>query len=210
MKFAKIIYRVSRARFFRQYGPACVLSSIDIWRFAKVACFSSPSPSLFFSLCLNTYVLSLSTSRPHLFLLCSPSASRAACTHTYVCTYLPTFNDRYAFNCSPSPSPPRGRARDFPTSRATRSATIFSAARYRRTWHWGLPERERELQRNATRGVSRRRYRRYRDVAMRRAAPRRGVDQLASLRLSPSAAASAACTAPPPLCSVVRVHTTEC
>jgi len=141
------------------------------------------SLSLFLFVSIPT-VLCPPVSRLHLFLLRSPSASRAACTHTYVHTYLPTFNDRYAFNCSPSPSPrSRGRARlsDEP-SHSFRDDIFRGALSAYVTLRIA---RERQNCNVTQRGVSRRR--RYRDVAMRRTAPRcrsAGVAPSLSLSLS--------------------------
>lgn len=183
MHFAKIMVHLSRiAGTVLSAVRPCVLNSIDIWRFAKVACSSSLSLFLFFHF-VSIHTLSLLFSLSLHVSLPSFSTSFSVYlphdVNAYVHTYLPTFNDRYAFNCSPSPSPPRGRVRlsDKPS---------HSFRRYFPRRVIGVRDiedrpRDRELQR----GISCR-YRRYRDVAMRRAAPRRGVDQLASLRLSPS------------------------
>ena len=153
---------------------------------------------------------------PIFFLLRSPSASRAACTHTYartrtyVCTYVRTFRHLTIVTRSivhRRRHRRKGRAR---LSEASQShsfhAAIFSAARYRRTWHWGSPERERERERerencNVTqRSVSRHRYRRYRDVAMRRAAA--SISWRRSVSLPPHDAGSVHLSPPPSLLCV--------
>lgn len=165
MNFARAIIYICRRRIAGAVLSAvrpCALSSIDIWRFAKVACSCSPSLFLSFSLGLNTHVLSFSLClnthvlffcpglAPIFFylILCLPPARRIR-TRTYVRTFRHlTIVTRSIVHRRRHR---REAARDFPTSRATRSATIFSAARYRRTWHWGSPEREREKERIATR-----------------------------------------------------------
>lgn len=137
----------------------------------------------------HTHTHNLSASRSRLFLLHSPCLLSAQRVHTHIHTvraYVPTFNDRYAFNCSPSPSP----ARDYARLSEREPRRYFPR---RVIGEHDIEDRPRENCNVTHRGVSRR-YRRYRDIAMRRvaprrvapcrAAPRRGVDQLASLRLS--------------------------
>jgi len=142
MNFAKaIIYSSRIAGAILLAVRPCALSSIDIWRFAKVACSSS------LSLCFSLSQYPPFSVRPCLasiffyFVLRLPPA-RHVRTRTYIRTFRHlTIVTRSIVHRRRHRG--RGAARDFPTSRATRFATIFSAARYRRTWHWESLERDR-------------------------------------------------------------------